>query len=164
MKMKIEVNDHNEYELDELEGLITLNGEKAEFEIKKIDENLFLMLRNSKKYEIELISKNANDFSILIDGVLHKVSLIDRQKQILKLLGIEELEEDVIDSLYAPMPGSILEISCKVGDEVLKGDTLLILEAMKMENTIKSPANGTITEISVGVGENVEKDQILIVF
>jgi len=62
------------------------------------------------------------------------------------------------------MPGLILGISVTIGDTVSKGDTLLILEAMKMENSIKSPTDGVIKNIAVKKGETVEKNQVILNF
>jgi biotin carboxyl carrier protein len=62
------------------------------------------------------------------------------------------------------MPGLVHQILISEGQIVKKGDALLILEAMKMENVIKSPADGTATKIRVSKGQNVEKNQVLIQF
>ena len=63
----------------------------------------------------------------------------------------------------APMPGIIIRLEKNVGDQVEEGDVLLILEAMKMENSITAPASGVIKEIRVKEGENVSKGQVLVV-
>ncbi len=65
--------------------------------------------------------------------------------------------------VVAPMPGSILEINVKKGEEVKKGDTLIILEAMKMENEISASQAGTIKEIKVRAGDSVDAEDILLV-
>jgi|SRR5208337_1279906 len=62
----------------------------------------------------------------------------------------------------APMPGSILKVNVNKGDSVSKGQPLLILEAMKMENEIKSPVDGKIVNIMVGKGQSVNLGQILL--
>ena len=62
------------------------------------------------------------------------------------------------------MPGLVLGISINAGEKVTKGDTLLILEAMKMENVIKSPTDGVIKSIAVKKGETVEKNQVILNF
>ena len=67
-------------------------------------------------------------------------------------------------SIKAPMPGLILEINVKVGQEVKEDEPLLILEAMKMENIITSPRDGIIKSISVNKTDAVEKNQLLIEF
>ncbi len=71
--------------------------------------------------------------------------------------------ETVEGAVTAPMPGKILDIRVKVGDPVKKGDVLLILEAMKMENEIVSPKNGKVREIMVNVGDTVDRGAPLIV-
>lgn len=164
MKTKVKINEKVEFELDDSTSGILLNGASAQFELKKIRNNLYFFMRDSKKYEIELVDSSLNNFTLIIDGVYHKIEIIDHQKQILKMLGMESTNEIIIDQLFSPMPGTILEVMCKKGDEVSKGDTLIILEAMKMENTIKAPANVVINEICISVGDNVEKNQTLILF
>lgn len=66
-------------------------------------------------------------------------------------------------SIQSPLPGIILDIRCKVGDSVKKGQTLMILEAMKMENNILADGNGTITEILVQKGDSVLEGADLVV-
>jgi biotin carboxyl carrier protein len=69
-----------------------------------------------------------------------------------------------INKLDAPMPGNILEVLVSEGDKVAKGDPIVILEAMKMENVIKAPTDVTIKKINVLIGDNVKKNQTLIEF
>ena len=73
-------------------------------------------------------------------------------------------DQEVIEGIDAPMPGAILDVSVKEGDEVKKGDKLIVLEAMKMENVIKSPIDATITAVYVQAGDNVEKNFRLLSF
>jgi biotin carboxyl carrier protein len=63
----------------------------------------------------------------------------------------------------APMPGKILEVLVKVGDQVKEDDEVVMLEAMKMENPIYAPVNGTVTEIKVKANDSVETEQVLVV-
>lgn len=65
--------------------------------------------------------------------------------------------------ITAPMPGNIVEILVKVGDEVKADDEVIILEAMKMENPIFAPSDGTVGEIKVKEKDSVEADQVLMV-
>ncbi len=71
--------------------------------------------------------------------------------------------EEVSGSLVAPMPGSVVSVEVKVGDEVKKGQTLVVLEAMKMEHPIGSPDQGTVTEVKVSAGDQVERGALLVV-
>jgi biotin carboxyl carrier protein len=63
----------------------------------------------------------------------------------------------------APMPGKILEVLVKVGDQVKEDDEMVMLEAMKMENPIYAPAGGTVKEILVKAGDSVETEQLMMV-
>lgn len=65
--------------------------------------------------------------------------------------------------LHAPMPGQVRAVNVQVGDPVTKGQTLLLLEAMKMEIRIQAPCDGTVAKIAVKMGEQVEKEQTLVV-
>ena len=67
-------------------------------------------------------------------------------------------------SIFAPMPAKVVKVNCKAGEKVRKGEILLILEAMKMENEIRSPADRTVKEVLVEEGVNVSHDEKMIVF
>ena len=77
-------------------------------------------------------------------------------------MGIKRSAEVVSKNIKAPMPGKVLEVLAKVGDKMMKGDNVLILEAMKMENVIKAEMDCIIKKIHIAKLENVEKNQILI--
>lgn len=105
------------------------------------EENIFSLELNSKKYEV--VCKNETD--LLID----KFSGGKRDNKQKK-------------TITSPMPGIILKLNVKESETVKKGDVLLVLEAMKMENEIKSPKDGIIKKISVTEKSSVEKSQVLI--
>ena len=65
-------------------------------------------------------------------------------------------------AVKAPMPGNIMKVNAKVGDSVKKGDVLVVLEAMKMENDICAPEDGTVASVEVAQGATVETDALLI--
>jgi len=67
-------------------------------------------------------------------------------------------------SVTSPIAGTIIEIKCKTGDQVEKGQILLVIEAMKMKTSIAAPTSGTVKEIPVGVGDSVRENQTLVEF
>jgi biotin carboxyl carrier protein len=79
-------------------------------------------------------------------------------------MGMNNGSSGKVNNIKAPMPGLIIDLKVKVGDEVKQNDPLLILEAMKMENIIKSPGDGMVKNVKVKKGESVEKGQVLIEF
>lgn len=66
-------------------------------------------------------------------------------------------------TIVAPMPGKIITVKCSIGQEVKTGETLIILEAMKMEQEIKAKADGIISDIKIAAGDTVQKDDVLII-
>jgi biotin carboxyl carrier protein len=67
-----------------------------------------------------------------------------------------------INEVKAPMPGLVLRVMIEPGQAIQKGDTLLILEAMKMENVLKAPSDGIVSKILVSKGDKVEKNQVMV--
>ncbi len=83
---------------------------------------------------------------------------------LIKQLGMDKVQGPALDKVVAPMPGLVLDISVSQGQTVTQGESLLILEAMKMENVIKSPVDGVIKSIDVTVGQSIAKSQVLITY
>jgi biotin carboxyl carrier protein len=79
-------------------------------------------------------------------------------------MGLENALTPKIANLKAPMPGLVLQVLVNPGDTVAKGDKILVLEAMKMENAIKSPTDGIISDVLAKQGMAVDKNQLLITF
>jgi biotin carboxyl carrier protein len=79
-------------------------------------------------------------------------------------MGLSNLQSAKVSEIKAPMPGLVLKVFVSNGDEVKKGDNLFILEAMKMENIIKSPSDVSIKNIKIVPGDKVEKGQVLMQF
>ena len=77
---------------------------------------------------------------------------------------MDSLQSKKISDLKAPMPGLVVEVAVVDGQEVSKGDRLVVLEAMKMENILKAPADAIIKKVNVKKGSTVEKNEMLILF
>jgi len=91
-----------------------------------------------------------------------EVKIMDTLDQQIDSMGLSTVEESKSKNIIAPMPGLILDLMCKEGDEIEEGESLLILEAMKMENVIKAEGSGTIGKIHKVIGNTVEKGQLII--
>ena len=77
-------------------------------------------------------------------------------------MGLEDAASSASKELRAPMPGKVLEVLVKEGQHVAEGDPMLVLEAMKMENVLRSAGEGSVGRIHVDAGQAVEKDAVLI--
>lgn len=132
----------------------------------RTDENKFHILKENKPYKAEIISSDfvAKKYTVKVNNNTYEVAISDELDILIQSMGIERGRTKIVNAIKAPMPGLILEISVEVGQEVKENDPLLILEAMKMENSFLSPRNGVIKAIAVQKGNAVDKGQLLIEF
>ena len=139
-----------------------------EFTIERFkDEPGLITINNGSiqhKVRIHKIDIHSKTFHFRINGIKHSVQIKDKFDLLLDELGFNSRSTTALNQIKAPMPGLILEVNIQPGDKVNKGDTVLVLEAMKMENVIKSPGEGIVSEVRVAKGDSVEKNQILIQF
>jgi biotin carboxyl carrier protein len=155
-----------EFEFSDNTSLIgTVNG--TPFQMDLMDQKWAKhVIHNDKSYSISIVSFRPKDKSCVIKINNHEilVSIEDRFDALLKQLGMDSTDNEKVNEVMAPMPGLVLSTHISPGDSVAKGDPLLVLEAMKMENIIKSPCDGIIRSLEVASSEAVEKNQILIIF
>lgn len=164
MSLKVVVGDHKEFDLKELNKSVFLDDQQQDYSISQINPDHFILIYKNKAYDIRVLGHQQSNLTLNINGYDLNISIKDHISQILEKLGMDLDTQEVIEGIDAPMPGAILEVAVKEGDEVKKGDTLLILEAMKMENVIKAPTDCTVTAVAIKPGDNVEKNQRLLSF
>ena len=143
-----------------------LNGEPFAWDLVKLTDRTFHILHQNRSYTAEVLELNAVEktVSLKINGHIHHVQLKDRFDLLLEKMGMSKTVSTKVNELKAPMPGMIVGISVQPGEGIKKGDSLLILEAMKMENNLKAPGDGTVKTIRIIKGDRVEKGQVLIEF
>lgn len=139
---------------------------KNEMDIVAIGNDIYSVIYQNKSYEISIskVDKETKTISLTIDGISTQVKCSDKMDLLLEKMGITNTTVQKLTVLKSPMPGLVIEWFVKEGDEVKTGDKLLILEAMKMENVIKSTGDGIIKKLHVNKGVTVEKNQVLIDF
>jgi biotin carboxyl carrier protein len=147
------------------------NFDITENDLKSLDaigvtNTKFHILKNNKPYTAEIISCDfiTKKYTVKVNNNRYEVAISDSLDQLISSMGIERGRTKVINVIKAPMPGLILEINVEVGQTVRENDPLLILEAMKMENSFLSPRDGVIKSIAVQKGNAVDKGQLLIEF
>ena len=144
----------------------TLNGKGFEWDIVNEKPGRFHVLKDNKSFTLEIVSVDflEKKCSITVNGNIYSFELKDKFDELLKNLGMDKLISNVAKDLKAPMPGLVLDVLVKAGDSIKKGDSVLVLEAMKMENNIKAVADAVIKKIAVQKGNAVEKNQVLVLF
>ena len=155
---KIKVNTSHVFEVSK-ETMDTLD-------VVKTASNQYHALQDNTPIKAEILKADFNQklYSIKVNNNTYEVDIYDALDQQIEALGVEIGASKQVNDIKAPMPGLILEINVKEGQDVKENDDLLILEAMKMENVIKSPREGIIKSIQVKQGETVDKNALLIEF
>lgn len=163
------INNKKKFKIESKENidgknLLFVNNKEVKADIKSIDDNLFHIILNDRSYNAEIVNESINDktFEIKVKGRNYQVKVEDELESILDKLGFKSSKSKEIKQINAPMPGLVTNINVAQNQHVEKGDSLLVLEAMKMENIIKSPSTGIIKNIHVQKSDPVEKGQLLI--
>lgn len=135
-----------------------------ELDIIASDDGSFHILKNQKAYkaEIQSIDYKTKTFTFKINGNIHTAKIHDAYDRLIDQLGMKVGSTQKIGDVKAPMPGLVIEVDVVVGQTVAKGDKVLILEAMKMENIIKATGDGIVKAIHTTKGQPVEKGQLLV--
>lgn len=163
---KTTINGRQELTFEKQGSGWTLGGKELGFDLITVRENYFHIIRDNRSYTAEVVSHSAAEktFQIKVNGNIYSVQVKDKYDELLHQLGLDKAMSHKLSNIKAPMPGLVLNILVGEGADVKKGDALLVLEAMKMENILKSPADGTVKRVSVQKGMAVEKNQVLIEF
>jgi len=145
---------------------ITLNGQPFAWDMADLGEGRFHVLHEGRSYNAEVVSTDyaTKNIVLKINGQRVELNAKDRFDLLLERLGMSNAAATKVNELKAPMPGLIVDIRVTPGQIVQKGDPLLVLEAMKMENILKAPADGTIAGLKVNLRDNVQKGQVLVQF
>lgn len=163
----ISVNN-NDYTIKTIEGEFSnlIVGDKLyKIElIKKFNDDVYSFLVNQKVYQVEF-DYDKNKLDIILNGFNYSIEIKDSTYQLLQkfLSNNTKNKSSGAGIVKAPMPGLIVKVFVQPGMNVIEGDKLLIMEAMKMENILKSTISGIVKEVRVSEGYTVEKDNILIV-
>ena len=144
------------------ERRVAVDGKIFEVDFQSIgDQPVYSMLLDGESFEA-YVYPSEDEWQVLMQGRLFPACVEDEREKRLRAAaggGVAEREEF---HLKAPMPGLIVSIPVSEGQEVEKGDVLLILESMKMQNELKSPRAGKISRVRVKSGDSVEQRQTLL--
>lgn len=155
-KFKVNVNENFTFEFDrkEVEAL----------DLRESKDSQVHVLNDAKSVKAEVLISDFHNkkYSVAINGNTYEINIANKLDLLIEEMGLSLGTSTLVNDIKAPMPGIILEVAVKPGDTVKEGDNLLILEAMKMENTLNSSRDGVIKSVEVSVGQTVDKNQLLI--
>ncbi len=162
--LQVTINEHKTVSIAEDEGRMIINDSPADWDAQWQPNGLVSILHNGKSYTalVEKTDLKNKELTLRIDGVVHKVAIKEPIDQLLSSMGLDMKAMQKLEPVKAPMPGMILKILVTPGQQINKGDGLIILEAMKMENILKAAATATVKAIKVTERTAVEKGAVLI--
>jgi biotin carboxyl carrier protein len=153
---KVKINGSFEFNLKEsdINKLDVLKLSNTTFHALSKHKSFLIDLKKSDHSKKEYIIKvNSNSYSVKIDNQLDLL---------IKEMGFSVRSAKKNNNIKAPMPGLVLSINVEEGQEVIEGETLMILEAMKMENSITAPKDGIIKSVNIKNGDAVDKGELMI--
>jgi len=144
----------------------TINNKDYALNLIALNEHKYHLIYNNQSINLNIIelSSDRKQATLQINGNILEVSLEDEFDLLLKNLGMSSNTNKKLNEIKAPMPGLVLRINARVGETIKKGEPLLVLEAMKMENMIKAPEDVTVSKIHVNQAQAIEKGQLLMSF
>lgn len=144
----------------------SINTKEFAANIIKVREGVYHLIKDNASYNLEVVKHMPEEKKLVvkINNTSYTLDIKDKYDDLLHSLGLDSLASKKVNDIKAPMPGMVLNILVAEGQEVKKGDPLIVLEAMKMENILKSPTDGTVKKIAIIKGIAVEKNQLLIQF
>lgn len=141
---------------------ISINGKTYQVDFESVSgQPVYSLIVDGKSHEA-YVQENDNVWQVLLRGRLYPVRVEDEREKRLRAAAGGGVAETGEFHLKAPMPGLIVAIPVAEGQEVKKGQVLLILESMKMQNELKSPRDGIVNRIKIRAGESVEQKQSLL--
>ena len=154
--MKAVINKDLEFSLED----------EFDWDCIEVKDGQFHIIYKNKSYLADIVNLNVSkkEVSLLINNRYYDIVLKDKYDDLLNQLGLDAATNKKDNEVKAPMPGQVLDILVKAGDTINEGDGLIVLEAMKMENIIKSTRDGVIQEVHAKKSNSVEKNAVLIVF
>lgn len=142
-------------------SVVKADGKEYHQELFHLSGDTYLLKLENKIFEISVTSSEQGNYQLAVDGksydVVIKTALQEKASKLLDQGSKHKHKADI----KAPMPGLIIKIKKSPGEEVVQGDSVMILEAMKMENDLHAPFSGKLKSINVKEGSTVEKGFVL---
>lgn len=154
---QITINEQESLQIENLEAL-------SEWDVQEIAPRHYHVLIKNESFRFEMVEYDAEtkQMQLKVNGDLFHLQIKDKMDLLLEKMGLSGLAADKVQDIKAPMPGLVLEIKVSEGQTIEKGDAVLVLEAMKMENVLKATSTAIVQKIMIEKGDAVEKNQVLI--
>lgn len=158
----VTINNHQHIVKILSDGKVQIGSREVKAEVSQITNSSYVIRIDDSVFEITSDKLGRDRFGIVIDACYFDTTVRTRLQETANDLQKNKSKLKHHSDVKAPMPGLILKLKKNVGEEVKLGESILILEAMKMENELRSPASGILKKIFYKEGQSVEKDSIIL--
>jgi biotin carboxyl carrier protein len=138
---------------------VTVDGDSYALEIHEIAENSYLLINDHRVYDCRVEGKSRERFEVKLNKHAYAVSIVDPTR--LRTDENPDLHHDGPTEIVAQMPGKVVRVLVEPGTEVEKGAGIVVVEAMKMQNEMKTPRAGTVLSLNVTGGDTVNAGKVL---
>ena len=151
------------HEIDiNVEGEIVADGQRLTVDFQSVaNQPVYSLIINGKSYEASVFATEAR-VDVLLQGRLFQVTVEEERQKRLRESSTAVVMPEGEYTLKAPMPGLVVSVPVQEGQTVRRGDNLVILESMKMQNELKAPREGTVERIRIKIGDSVDQNQPLL--
>lgn len=166
MKLNAELNNEKrsvEIKRDGDRVIAVVDGRQYELEVSEPEPNVYLLKNAGKVYEVRIApgKTSGEPLSARLGSHELDIKIIDPKR--LRSVGVDQEHADGVAEIKTAMPGKVVRIIAEAGTAVKKGDSVIVVEAMKMQNEMKAPKDGVVKEIRVEEGSTVNAGEVLVV-
>ena len=148
-------------EMDKSLYRVSVDGNDLVVDAKKTGLSSYSLIIDNRSFEVD-VDVSEDEYRVLVDGRSYHIHLIDERR--IRLGGVQTgIQLQGRQNVAVPMPGKVIAVLVSEGDRVEKGQGLVIVEAMKMENEVRSPISGEVKEVRAKAGETLEAGAVLVV-
>lgn len=138
---------------------VTVDGHEFMVDGRRTGRNNYSLLIDNRSFEVD-VDTTEDEYRVLMDGRTYRIHMSDERQ--VRFGGRQSgIEVSGRQEVKIPMPGKVVAVLVNEGDTVAKGQGMVIVEAMKMENEVRAPGDGEVKELRVKTGESVESGQVL---
>lgn len=143
-----------------------IDGLPANAEVQNLGNGAYHLIMDGQSLLLEVLKADAaaRQYTIRVNGKVLDLDLKDKTTLLLEKMGLNTKAKAKQQQLKAPMPGLIVDVMVQPDQTLHKGDIVLVLEAMKMENAIKAEADVVVDQVKVQKGDKVEKGAVLVTY
>ena len=155
--------DEKQFVIDiDRDGKITVDGKEIDADMQHtVGSTMYSFLINGKSHDVRMRVED-QIYEVLLGGEILEVTVEDERTR--RLAGVKSLAGDSGELVIkAPMPGVVVEVSVEVDQEVEAGQTVLILESMKMQNEFKAARAGKVKRVQVAPGDEVKQNKVMLI-